>query len=168
MRTLESTLQNPPHSLPTAVLSIDDLYLPRFAQVQLAQANPLNPLIQHRGQPSTHDVSLGMKVFSSLSAGLPTKIPHYDKSQFQGQGDRVAEEYWRTVNKSEDSKMQVVIFEGWCVGFRPLQEDDVRKKWDAAVKEKELGGYVGRLGCNRLEDVMFINEALRGYDELTK
>src|ERR1700761_9649954 len=53
---LQKTLTSPPHSLPTVVFSLDDLYLTHEDQVALAQAHPDNPLLQHRGQPSTHDI----------------------------------------------------------------------------------------------------------------
>lgn len=44
----------------------------------------------------------------------------------------------------------------------------MRMKWSEALAKMESGDYVGRLGHNRLEDVMDINEALRSYDEMTK
>ncbi|SLM40821.1 uridine cytidine kinase [Lasallia pustulata] len=168
--TLSHTLRSPPRSLPTTVLSIDDLYLPYLLQQHLATSHPTNPLVQHRGQPSTHDIALGRSVFSSLRNGQPTKIPSYDKSAFTGQGDRVPEEKWECVNQENQEgqeRVRVVIFEGWCVGFRPLSREEVKSKWEDAVRAKEQGGYRGRLGCNRLEDVEFINAALREYDELT-
>ncbi|KAA6415143.1 MAG: hypothetical protein FRX48_01895 [Lasallia pustulata] len=168
--TLSHTLRSPPHSLPTTVLSIDDLYLPYLLQQHLATSHPTNPLVQHRGQPSTHDIALGRSVFSSLRNGQPTKIPSYDKSTFTGQGDRVPEEKWEWVNQENQEgqeRVRFVIFEGWCVGFRPLSREEVKSKWADAVRAKEQGGYRGRLGCNRLEDVEFINAALREYDELT-
>ena len=166
--TLCKTLRSPPHNRPTAVLSIDDLYLPHHLQQQLASSHPSNPLIQHRGQPSTHDIALGRSLFSSLRHGQLTKIPSYDKSAFTGQGDRVPEEKWDCVNQKGQERVSVVIFEGWCVGFRPLAREEVKSIWKEAVRAKEQGGYKGRLGCNRLEDVEFINNALKEYDELTK
>jgi pantothenate kinase-related protein Tda10 len=54
------------------VLSIDDLYLPHSAQKKLAESQPDNPLIQHRGQPSTHDISLGKQIFSQATTNLST------------------------------------------------------------------------------------------------
>lgn len=39
------------HNLNTLVLSLDDLYLTHEKQVELAKANPENPLVQHRGEP---------------------------------------------------------------------------------------------------------------------
>lgn len=96
-----------------------------------------------------------------------TKIPRYDKSAYSGQGDRVPKEKWPKVNCDRNHEIKVVIFEGWCVGFRALPREQLVEDWEGAVREREKGGYIGRLGWNRLEDVDFVNEALRRYDPLT-
>lgn len=167
--TLQQTLRSPPYSLPTVTLSLDDIYLTHADQVALANAHPENPLVQHRGQPSTHDLSLGQKVFDSLRNNQPTAIPQYDKSAFSGQGDRVPEAQWHVVNNEGDEKIKAVIFEGWCVGFRPLDDDVLKAKWEDAVRQKEdkASHYDGRLGHVKLEDVRAINDALKEYDGLT-
>ncbi|KAF2836012.1 putative Uridine/cytidine kinase, partial [Patellaria atrata CBS 101060] len=170
---LQRTLSSPPHNLTTVVLSIDDLYLSHSEQTALSRSNPSNPLIQHRGQPSTHDLELGRKLFTSLQEGNPFKIPAYDKSAFNGAGDRTPEETWRTVNAEGDEKTQVVIFEGWCVGFRPLTDGELDQTWKTAVGREKLAQLEGReppsgrLGKQKFRNIKFINEALKGYDELT-
>ncbi|KAL4875447.1 P-loop containing nucleoside triphosphate hydrolase protein [Aspergillus karnatakaensis] len=165
--TLHATLRSPPYSLPVVTLSLDDLYLTHEDQVNLAKSHPTNPLLQHRGQPATHDLPLAESVFASLRAGRPTSIPQYDKSAFSGQGDRVPQSQWETVNSARQEKIGVVIFEGWSVGFRAWDEDVLRAKWEAAVQEKEKGGYRGRLGHVKFEDIKTVNDALRRYDVLT-
>jgi D-glycerate 3-kinase len=67
-------------------------------------------------------------------------------------------------------KVKLVIFEGWCVGFRSRPEEEVREVWEEAVrkKESEHSQYNGRLGHVKLEDVMAVNEALKGYDAFTE
>lgn len=134
----------------------------------MAAENPSNPLIQHRGQPSTHDLSLCATVFSSLRDRRETRIPSYDKSAYDGQGDRTSQEEWRTVNSNGEEQIEVVIFEGWCVGFRALEASELQRKWEQAVVEKENVGYQGRLGFHRLENLEFVNEALKRYDVLTE
>ena len=62
----------------------------------------------------------------------------------------------------------MVIFEGWCVGFRALEAIDLQNKWEQAVAEKERFGYRGRLGFHQLANLESVNEALKGYDVLTK
>ena len=166
--TLRRTLSGPPHSLPTAIVSIDDLYHPHSQLTELAASHPTNPLIQHRGEPSTHDIQLATRVFQDLRTGCTTKIPQFDKSRFNGKGDRVDESEWEIVNADGEKKIRLVVFEGWCVGFRALGEDGVRKKWEEAKAQLASGSYHGRLAHNLLEDLIFIDNALRGYDVLTK
>ncbi|KAL9112960.1 MAG: hypothetical protein Q9227_002825 [Pyrenula ochraceoflavens] len=164
---LHATLTNPPHSLPTTIFSLDDFYLPHTSLSHLSSAlHPSNPLLQHRGQPSTHDLPLLLSTFSSLRAHRPTKIPKYDKSLFDGQGDRLPEDEWEEV---PPSGVKVVVFEGWAVGFRALEDEELEEKWKKVVAERERDpkAYKGRLGWNRLEDVRTINEALKGYDAVT-
>lgn len=168
MSTLQNTLRSEPYSLPVVTLSLDDIYLTHTDQVALAQAHPTNPLLQHRGQPSTHDLALGENVFVSLAAERPTAIPQYDKSAFAGQGDRVPQEQWEVVNGEGQEKVKVVLFEGWCVGFRAWDEETLRQKWEAAVRQKESGEYQGRLGHVKFEDVQTVNESLKRYDVLTE
>ncbi|KAL4787613.1 P-loop containing nucleoside triphosphate hydrolase protein [Aspergillus varians] len=167
--TLQSTLRAPPYSLPVVTLSLDDVYLNHDDQLHLAKSNPTNPLLQHRGQPGTHDLPLAESVFASLCSGRPTAIPQYDKSAFSGQGDRVPQEKWETVNGEDQGQIKVLIFEGWSVGFRAWDEDVLRTKWEAAVRKKEAegAGYKGQLGHVKFEDVKTVNEALRKYDVLT-
>ena len=151
----------------TTVLSIDELYLTHNLQLELAASHPSNPLIQHRGQPSTHDLRLALSIFSDLRQGEATKIPRYDKSAYGGQGDRVRKDEWLDINRDKRQKTEVVIFEGWCVGFRALRKDKLIREWEDAVRERQEGNYIGRLGWHRLEDVEYVNEALREYDQLT-
>ncbi|KAL3475250.1 P-loop containing nucleoside triphosphate hydrolase protein [Aspergillus californicus] len=166
--TLQKTLRSPPYSLPVVTLSLDDLYLTHADQQSLAQSHPTNPLLQHRGQPATHDLPLAESVFASLRAGRPTSIPAYDKSAFSGQGDRVPQSQWETVNGENQEKIKIIIFEGWSVGFRAWDDDVLRAKWEAAVKLKQNDpGYKGRLGHVKFEDIKTVNEELRGYDVLT-
>jgi D-glycerate 3-kinase len=103
-----------------------------------------------------------------LKAGKLTKIPQYDKSKFDGEGDRVDANQWQEVNKAGDPKIQVVIFEGWCVGFRALGTQGVKEKWDKARAEEASGKYEGRLAYNSLENLRFVDEELAKYDDLTE
>lgn len=75
---------------------------------------------------------------------------------------------WEVVNKEGERRVGVVIFEGWCVGFRAWSDDTLRELWEGAVKRKQEGNYSGRLGHVRFEDVRAVNEALREYDALTE
>ena len=70
--------------------------------------------------------------------------------------------------EKEEEKVKVVIFEGWCVGFRARGEEEVRRAWEDAVEMKERGEYDGRLGYMRFEDVRVVDEMLREYDAFTE
>jgi D-glycerate 3-kinase len=95
--------------VPTAILALDDLYLTRDERSALARR--VHPLLQTRGVPGTHDVSLGRDVLGGLRERAPVAIPSFDKSR----DDRRPRERWPVVR----SPVQVVLFEGWCVGARP-------------------------------------------------
>ncbi|KAL2107873.1 hypothetical protein VUR80DRAFT_4662 [Thermomyces stellatus] len=142
----------------TLVLSIDEFYLRHDAQLALAASQPTNALIQNRGEPSTHDLPLLHSVFSDLVAGRETKIPRYDKAAFSGRGDRLPESEWLVVNAPDEPKVEIVILEGWCVGFRSLSLAELQEKW----KGESL-----TLKHHSVEDLAFVNEALKGYDVVT-
>lgn len=144
--------------LETLVLSIDDFYLPRAAQAALAAAHPDNALVQVRGEPGTHDVALMRAVFDKLGRSEPVRIPQYDKAAFGGRGDRAPEEHWDLVNGPGQQRLQVVIVEGWCVGFRALDVAEVEARWK---------GRGRTLHNHDLEHLLFVNEQLRRYDVLT-
>ncbi|WFD42354.1 glycerate 3-kinase [Malassezia psittaci] len=98
----------------------------------LARANPSNALLQGRGQPGTHDVQLGTGILQSVrdlnkSPNQTVKFPIYDKSAFNGQGDRSAQEV--TVKAPVD----IVLFEGWCLGYLPLSKDELQEKLSSAT-----------------------------------
>ena len=100
--------------------SIDDFYLTGAAQDELAAANPTNPLLQYRGNAGTHDLTLLSDTLDRLrgSAIGPVRVPRYDKSLRGGRGDRAPEESWRELGVG--SAADIVLFEGWMLGFEPL------------------------------------------------
>ena len=73
------------------------------------------------------------------------------------------------INAEGTPPVEVVVFEGWCVGFRASGDEGVERKWKAAREEfeKDRDGYKGQLGKQKLESVIFVDTALRDYDELT-
>lgn len=96
---------------PTLNLSIDDLYK-TYAERQWLQGQ--DPRLVWRGPPGTHDIELGLRVLHHLRQGTtaPVAIPRFDKSAWEGAGDRTAPE-WVT-------GIAIVLFEGWLVGLRPI------------------------------------------------
>lgn len=107
-------------------------------------------------------MKLAKELFTALRNGQPTKVPQYDKSAFNGQGDRVDPSKWQTINDPSSSKIQVIIFEGWCVGFRALDPATVtQKQLDSSLPTDDRKRT---LHTHRLEDLQFVNEKLRDYD----
>ena len=95
-------------------ISLDDLYKPYADRQKLRDRRP--ELIW-RGPPSTHDVDLGIQVLQQLRDRQPEnpqliEIPRFDKSLHNGTGDRTKSEI--------SSGADIVLFEGWFVGMRPL------------------------------------------------
>ncbi|KAI0152454.1 P-loop containing nucleoside triphosphate hydrolase protein [Hypoxylon sp. NC0597] len=157
VKALASKLQGD-EALQTLVCSIDDFYLRREDQEALAKAHPDNKLLQVRGEPGTHDMKLAREFFAALCNGQPVKVPQYDKSAHSGKGDRVPESQWETVNGPGQPKIQVVIFEGWCVGFRYLSPVEVALKYNAPSRT---------LHQHDLAHLNYINERLQAYDVIT-
>ncbi|WPK26883.1 hypothetical protein PUMCH_004251 [Australozyma saopauloensis] len=108
------------HSKPTlncVGLLLDDFYLTHKDQVAVTKAAQLseNALLQGRGLPGTHDLELAVETLHKLRNGtVPVGIPFYDKSAFNGEGDRL--DLWGAVDKTVD----VVLFEGWMNGFKAI------------------------------------------------
>jgi D-glycerate 3-kinase len=105
---------------------------------------------------------LAKNFFTALKHGMPVKIPEYDKSAYNGQGDRVPSSQWEEMNRPGQSKVQVIIFEGWSVGFRALAPEEVERKQAASRAQASA-----TLWKHRLEDLLFVNEKLREYDVMT-
>jgi len=116
-------------------------------------------------------MTLGLELFRALkSKASDIRIPSYDKSLHNGKGDRLPESAWRVINSAGEKPVEVVIFEGWCVGFRSLPHIDVEEKWKRSREgPSEVAGQGNsRLALQTLENVLFVNDALQRYDELTE
>ncbi len=90
-------------------LSLDDFYLSREARGWLA--NKIHPLMAVRGPPGTHDVALACVILDHLAKRGATPLPRFDKAT----DERLPKADWRSI----DGPVDVVIFEGWCVGALP-------------------------------------------------
>ncbi|KUR70437.1 kinase [Novosphingobium fuchskuhlense] len=114
-RMLEELLAGE-HGLHAATLSLDDLYLTRSARADLART--VHPLFATRGVPGTHDVALGLAVLAGVRAGQAGPVlPRFDKAS----DDRAPESAWPAFAAPVD----VLLFEGWCMGARPQAEADL-------------------------------------------
>jgi D-glycerate 3-kinase len=70
---------------------------------------------ESRGLPGTHDVNLVIKVLNDLKHRRTTRIPQFDKLLCNGKGDRL-----ETYREVDGSQLDVVIIEGWFLGFPHL------------------------------------------------
>ncbi|MEH1971835.1 MAG: glycerate kinase [Nostoc sp.] len=97
----------------TVSLSLDDLYKTYSDRLLLTQQDPR---LIWRGPPGTHDIDLGLNVLDQIRQfQSPVMLPRFDKSACGGAGDRTTPE---TV-----TNIDIVLFEGWFVGVRPIDPD---------------------------------------------
>lgn len=167
----------PWHSFPP-ISNLPDLYLPHSSLESLKSNNSDNKLLHGRGQPGTHDLELGTEILKQLSTiNEPTSegdfksldLPIYDKSLFEGQGDRSLE----TISLKVPPFLNVVIFEGWCLGFQPLSEENLTKIYQdqknkvsdssASGEDKEI--WKPYFLNHSLENLLEINRHLKEFKE---
>ncbi|KAG0538953.1 hypothetical protein BDA96_03G281000 [Sorghum bicolor] len=110
----------------SAILSIDDFYLTSKEQNELRNRYPGNALLEIRGNAGSHDLQFSVETLESLmkltKEGIKMKVPRYDKSAFGGRGDRADPSVWPEV----EGPLEVVLFEGWMLGFKPLPNEVVK------------------------------------------
>ncbi len=158
LSALSARLLEREFGLRPAVVSLDDLYLSRTARAERAQAE--HPLFATRGVPGTHDVARGIGLLDALvapSGELP--LPRFDK----GRDEPWPEADWPRVLTPVD----VVLFEGWCVGAVPEtdaalagpvnaleREEDPEGHWRRSVNGFLAGPYADLFG--RLDALAFL------------
>jgi D-glycerate 3-kinase len=113
-----------------ATLSIDDLYMTLAARERLARE--VHPLLRTRGVPGTHDVALGLSVIADIDARRPTLLPRFDKSR----DDRTPPEVWDAI----DEPLDVLLFEGWCVGARPQPAEALIEPINSLERDEDRDG----------------------------
>lgn len=130
------------HGLHAATLGLDDLYLPRAQR--LALATDVHPLFATRGPPGTHDPALGLQLIKGLldTAG-PVPVPRFSKPL----DDRAPATDWPVIA----APLDVLIFEGWCLGATPMPEgpplnrleadEDPDGRWRAHINSALAGRY---------------------------
>jgi D-glycerate 3-kinase len=131
--------------LPTAVLSLDDLYLTKRERVELAQR--VHPLLATRGVPGTHDIHLGLATINSLTRAADdaiTRIPRFDKSR----DDRCSPNDWETFT----GPAEIVILEGWCLGARAQPPAALAQPSNALERDEDADGSWRRYVNTMLAD----------------
>ncbi|EOA92112.1 hypothetical protein ACJQWK_03030 [Exserohilum turcicum] len=150
------------HGLYTVTVSLDDFYKTHEDLVARRDKDANNKLYRTRGQPGTHDEQLAAKFFQDLKnyatqpTQRPLRIPRFDKSRFNGAGDRAPEAQWPTISQAP----AVVVFEGWCLGFQPLPLSALQQKHALAQQHKLPVNTPAQHDISHLAEV---NENLRRY-----
>lgn len=130
--------------LTVATLSLDDLYLGSAVRRDLA--HEVHPLFATRGVPGTHDVAQGIAAIDAIRQGREVALPRFDKAS----DEPLPRERWPIVRGPVD----ILIFEGWCVGARPVDPheltapinaleagEDGEGRWRRAVNSHLAGAY---------------------------
>ena len=133
--------------LNVVILSLDDFYKTRKERELLAKE--VHPLFATRGVPGTHDLALANQVIDELSelqAGESCFVPSFNKAI----DDRREKSQWQSIS----GPINVILFEGWCVGVTPQANtslakavneleriEDANGKWRGFVNQQLETGY---------------------------
>lgn len=129
---LRQLLEHGPGLRPV-VLSIDDFYLTRAEREELARR--VHPLLMTRGVPGTHDVALARRTLErlrELRQGERLSLPRFIKAQ----DERAPERDWPECTGPVD----IVLFEGWCVGTPPQGADALATPVNTLEAEEDADG----------------------------
>ena len=121
------------YGLRACMLSLDDLYLTQAARLGLSRR--IHPLFATRGVPGTHDPSMGLAVIRTLlqaPASSEVAVPRFIKAI----DDRAPLAEWHRVRGPVD----LVLFEGWCLGIGPAPEDESSRPMNQLEAEEDAEG----------------------------
>jgi D-glycerate 3-kinase len=119
------------HGLSACAVSIDDFYHTRAHRQILAET--VHPLLATRGVPGTHDVNAAMRFFQALTHGeFPLQVPRFNKAA----DEPFPPSEWPVLMACVD----IVFFEGWCVGSLPQPTEQLRAPVNALEAEQDRQG----------------------------
>ncbi|WP_166423078.1 kinase [Paraglaciecola sp. 20A4] len=119
------------YDLNVVVMSLDDFYLDQSQRSAIA--DEIHPLFKTRGVPGTHNMTLAAKVLAQLrEQQSPISIPRFNKATDNPQ----PVEQWQKITTTVD----VVIFEGWCWGVEPQDENDLAEPINSLEKNCDQTG----------------------------
>ncbi|KAI9626673.1 hypothetical protein KEM48_010268 [Puccinia striiformis f. sp. tritici PST-130] len=111
-----------------------------------------------------HDLNLAIQVFDSLSKVNETKevlLPVYDKSAHHGLGDRTE---FNKLSLPAEHVIRLVIFEGWMLGFVPLDPLQLRRTYDHLLElDPPSDTFITQFSVHEL---LTINLNLSAYHQL--
>lgn len=120
-----------------AVISLDDFYLTKAEREALARQ--VHPLLQTRGPPATHDTKKLEETILKLAAGESVVVPVFNKGLDDREGER----------SIEDGSTRIVI-EGWCVGARTQNEEQLAQPINNLEAKQDTEGVWRRYVNSKL------------------
>ncbi|KAG0147892.1 hypothetical protein CROQUDRAFT_42095 [Cronartium quercuum f. sp. fusiforme G11] len=160
---ISKKLRNDPYNLNVLTISLDDLYLTRSSQIELEINRPNNDLLKGRGLAGTHDLPKMIELFKSLETinqmTIPRiiKIPKYDKSAYNGLGDREKELKIYEFN----NKLDIIILEGWMTGFEPISTNQLKQKYEES--NQDFNKSINYVKGQKFDNLSQINNLLIPY-----
>ena len=113
-----------------ATLSLDDLYLGKAERNALARR--VHPLLATRGVPLTHAVEAGCAILEAVKDGRPVRLPRFDKAV----DEPLPETRWKRI----DHPLDLLVFEGWCIGAAAEPEEALCQPVNALEREEDADG----------------------------
>ncbi len=112
----------------TAIVALDDFYLPREARLELSSR--IHPLLLTRGVPGTHDTDMLAGCLQQLVQPGFCDLPRFDKAEDTRTepADRIR------------TPVDIVLFEGWCVGARPQPDGELEAPVNRLEAEEDRDG----------------------------
>ena len=145
------------HQLSAVTLSIDDFYLRRSERETLARQ--IHPLFVTRGVPATHDVTLARDTILQLrtqGTNDSTRVVRFNKAI----DDRADPSEWDDIHGAID----VIIFEGWCVGAPPQKPQALNHPANTLEQEEDNHGtwrqHVNQALANEYHDLFALVDKL--------
>ena len=139
------------HGRNCVILSIDDFYYSKTQRQQFA--SNIHPLLITRGVPGTHNVALAIETIEKLLEGSAVSLPGFDKAN----DDTLSEELWTLQN----SKVDIILFEGWCVGSCAQDEDALEQPINTLEQLEDPNGnwrrYVNHQLLNNYQNLIFFH-----------
>ena len=129
--------------LATAYLSLDGLYLRKAQRRELSRE--VHPLMETRGVPGTHDIARAADLLDLLvdvDHEQTVALPVFDKAL----DDPAPKSQWPVVRAPVD----IVLFEGWCVGARPQPPESLAEPLNTLEAETDHSGRWRRYVNGRL------------------
>lgn len=144
-----------------------DLYHTHDSLLSLCRKHPQNRLLVGRGLPGTHDLHFARTTLDAIincNHGTTDRIqlPIFDKSAFNGEGDRSA------LTISIETPIDVMILEGWSMGFQALGRDELCRKYEQ-VRLLHTRGQISpppAFLSHTLESLIQVNEYLLATSEI--